>query len=383
MTSTAPSPRIIEYCRQLYASHNSMKNLNLRHLDEISASDLTYLPHQINSLWIGPGFGSPACDVVQNLPLGLQQLDLDLTSKTMSTQDREAHEEQAIMHLLFRRAVSLESLSLRIHGCAGARAVARNLSKAKQLKTLDFRNNYIGDIGLQLLCQAMLASENDAQLHNLILSWNNLTDVGVYALCQALKSPRCQLKLLDLSCNSGITDAGFAAICEALRTNKTMERLILFACSGITNALLLKDLLVESNAESLAASSATMLYNYTLKHVDLGATQARAMKEVMEQIKFGLALNRAGRLQLRCQQDDFLWILKSNLKDDGMMNGDGSATGEATSSFQWWRPAHEIVHQEDPMGDLSISFHLLRQTSAFWSKLVPQKMDDGDAMVCD
>eukprot|EP00977_Amphora_coffeiformis_P021596 scaffold9519_cov183-Amphora_coffeaeformis.AAC.12 len=360
-----------------------MKNLNLRHLDEVSASDLSYLPCQINSLWIGPGFGSSACDVVQNLPVGLQQLDLDLTAETMSTPGMEIHEEHLLMHLLFQRVVSLESLSLRIHGCAGARAVAKNLSKAKKLKTLDFRKNYIGDIGLQLLCRAMLTWENHVQLQRLILSWNNITDVGVYALCQVLKSPRCQLKSLDLSCNGGISDAGFAAICKALRTNKTLERLTLFACSGITNAILLKELLVEGDAESLAASSGTMLYNYTLKYVDLGATKVRAMEEVMEQIKFGLALNRAGRLQLRCEQDDFLWILKSNLEDDAMMDDDGTATAKAASSFQWWRPAHETVQKEEPLEDLSISFYLLRQTSAFWSKLAPSEIYDGDAMICD
>ena len=359
-----------------------MKTLNLRHLGEISASDLRYLPHQINSLWIGPGFGSPVCDVMRNLPLGLQQLDLDLTSVALSTPDMEAHDEQVLMHLLFQRVVSLESFSLRVHGCAGVRAVAKNLPKAKNLTTLDFRNNHMGDKGVQVLCQAMLTSENDVHPHNLILSWNDVTDVGVYALCKVLKSPRCQLKSLDLSCNGGISDAGFAAICYALRSNKSLERLTMFACSGITNALLLKDLLVESDTENFAAASGTMVYNYTLKYVDLGATPARSMAGVMEQIRFGLALNRAGRLQLRCEQDDFLWILKSNLEDETMMD-DASSIGKANSSFQWWRPAHELVQQEDPLGDLSISFHLLRKTSAFWSKLVVPEEGDDDAMICN
>ena len=376
MSSLAPSPRILEYCRQLSCSDGPFKTLNLRHLGDLSASDLTFLPPHINSMWIGPGFRSPTTDVVQNLPKGLQQLDLDLTA---TTSELNAHDEQILIGLLFERAVALESLSLRVQGCAGVSAVAWNLRKATSLTMLDFRSNHMGDKGIEVLCKAILASEKEqgfSSIQHLILSWNNITDAGVLALCQVLQSPQCSLKHLDLSCNKRISDAGFSAICESLRYNKSLERLTLFCCPRITNASLLKDLLIEDVAKDMAAASGTKVYNYTLQYVDLGATAARAKSEIMKQIKFGLSLNRAGRLQLRCQKDHFYWILKSNLEDDAMVDADSSS-----SQVQWWRPAHELVFQENPLEDLSISFYLLRQTSAFWSK--PTQYTDGETMACD
>lgn len=387
MTLVAPSPRIIEYCRQLSLSDcSSTKSLNLRHLGDLSASDLAYLPHETNSLWIGPGFRSPISEVLRNLPTGLQQLDLDLTGVAPidGVPNNNIHDEQVLMPLLFERAMSLESLSLRAHGCASVRAVAQNLCKAKRLKTLDFRSNHMGDDGLDFLCRAMLTSTENNQgcpVQQLILSWNEITDFGVFSLCKALKHSRCQLKALDLSCNSGISDVGFKAICQALQINKSLERLTLFSCPRITNALTMKNLLVEQDdMDNVAAASGTLVCNYTLKYVDLGATRARAMTDVIEKIEFGLALNRAGRLQLRCREhDDFVWILQSNLQDDRMVHE--ARRGEAKPPVQWWRSAHDMVQREDPLQDLSISFHFLRQTSAFWSKLGgPVK---GDPMNCD
>ena len=381
MSFSAPSPRIIEYSRQLSASQTSVKNVNLRHLADLSASDLTYLPQDINSLWIGPGFRSSINDIIRFLPTGLRQLDLDLTAGG-SGPTLDAYDEQFLMSLLFERAVSLESLSLRAHGSASVFAVAKNLPNARQLQTLDFRSNHMGDNGVHVLCQSMLTYENNqgvSPVQNLIVSWNNVTDVGVSYLCEVLKSKFCQLKTLDLSCNDEISDVGFAKICDALRYNKSLERLTMFSCPQITNARLLKDLLVEHDTDSLAAASGTNFYNYTLKYVDLGATRAaRTMKDVMEQIKFGLALNREGRLQLRCAQDDFFWILQSNLEDDEMSDGDS-----ANSSVQWWRPAHELVQYEDPLEDLSISFYFLRQTSAFWTSFASRDYSEDQPIACD
>lgn len=345
-------------------------------MTELSASDLTYLPSEINSLYIGPAFQSPTVDVVQSLPKGLQQLDLDLTAMDSSPEE-DAHDDH-VMRLLFERAKALESLSLRVHGCTGVRAVAQNLTRAVNLKMLDFRSNHMGDDGVKVLCKAILAADyvqGFSPIEHLILTWNDVTDVGVYHLCQVLRSPGCSLKHLDLSCNHGITDQGFSLICEALRQNTSLERLAMFCCQRINNPSPLKELLVEDESPSTLASSGTKVYNYTLKYVDIGATPARYHLHDMEQINFGLALNRANRLRLRCQRDNFFWILKSNLEDDPMTD---IASGRST--VQWWRPAHELVYQENPLEDLSVSFHLLRQTSAFWSKT---STVDEDAMECD
>jgi hypothetical protein len=295
-----------------------------------------------------------------------------------STREEDAHDEQ-VLHHLFRRAKALESLSLRVYGCAGARAVAQNIRKGTNLKMLDFRSNHMGDDGVEILCKAILASEIEhglSTIEHLILSWNDVTDVGVHYLCQVIQSPRCVLKHLDLSCNDGISDQGFSSICEALRCNTSLERLAMFCCQRITDPLPLKDLLVEEESMDTIASSGTKIYNYTLKYVDIGATPARSNCHDMEQLNFGLALNRANRLRLRCEANQFFWILRSNLEDDCM--SDDEASGRSPS--QWWRPAHELVYQENPLEDLSISFHLLRQTSAFWSK---SSTDYPNSMECD
>lgn len=371
----APLPRITSYVRQLSGSESddtSTMAINLRHLGDLSACDLTYWPHHVNSLWIGPGFCSPIDEVVGNLPTGLQQLDLDLTSVGFAAPadgiKEDMHSHQDLMYLLFERVVLLASLSLRVDGCAGVCAVAKNLHKARRLAVLDFRSNYMGDKGLEILCNAMLTLSELPQgcpLEHLVLSWNGITDSGVYSLCQVLQHPRCRLKALDLGYNDDISDVGLAAICQALHCNKSLERLTVFACPRITNAIVLKDLLVRSDTETAAVSSGICaVYNYTLNHVDLGATSARAMTDVMEQIEFGLSLNRAGRLQLRCDQDDFEWILRCNLQDDDMAR----AVAAAPVSVQWWRPTQNFDQQEDPLLHLSIAFHLLRQTSAVWSK---------------
>jgi hypothetical protein len=367
-----------KYFRHLHASPKSIMTLNLRHLGSLSASDLAHLPHRINSLWIGPGFASPTTDVVQSLPTGLQQLDLDLTTAVTSI-GRNVHQtEKKVIRLLFQRVMHLESLSLRIRGCAGVCAIAQNLDKATQLTTLDFRSNLMGDAGVQCLCQALVTSTKDRMppLRHLVLSWNNITDVGVHALCQVLTSPTCQLETLDLSCNAGISDEGLSALCRALQINKSLHNLTLFSCTGITDAMPLQRILLGKDNDLKDVVELTVdIQNFTLKYVDLQGTPARAMDAAVEQIGLGLALNRAGRLNLRTQSDDISWLAYIPSMNDGSQ----ATKVDSTKSVQWWRSASDLVHKQDPLQDLIVLFYFMRQTSSLWSRRKDIAMDeDGD-----
>jgi len=254
-----------------------MSSLNLRHCSHISAQDVACLPSNLDSLWIGPSFASSLSEIVQKIPENLIRLDLDLTQMQMNEED--------VMGTLFQRLRSLQMLSLRCPGDAGAIAIAKALPYNVHLTSLDLRSNRISDQGVEAIVAALQSCRPNHSLKELILSWNSITDRGASKVASLLQDKNCPLERLDLSCNDRIYDTGLRTVVEALKCNSCLRELNVFGCDGITTvgASLLLQCLQE--------------HNMVLQLVRLPSSLLGS--PVGEELEYYLALNRAGRRLLR------------------------------------------------------------------------------------
>ncbi|XP_078504491.1 NACHT, LRR and PYD domains-containing protein 3-like [Lissotriton helveticus] len=144
---------------------------------------------------------------------------------------------------------------IRLKGITGAScaALAAFLCSNHSLLELDLRDNYLGDAGATLLCDALKHPDTRLQKINLSLCW--ITGASCAALAAALRTNH---SLLDLDLrNNHLGDAGASLICDSLmHTDTRLQKICLRGC-WIT-------------AASCAALATALRSNSSLLELDLG-----------------------------------------------------------------------------------------------------------------
>ncbi len=99
--------------------------------------------------------------------------------------------------------------------------LARSISAAGNLESLDLSQNRCGDAGTVALCRAL---KGNTKLRKLNLRQNDIGIRGGRELGEMLSSPNLCLQKLNISWNC-IKGQGAAALCRGLAENKFLQRL--------------------------------------------------------------------------------------------------------------------------------------------------------------
>ena len=149
-------------------------------------------------------------------------------------------------------------------GARGLRGIAEALSTNKTLDTLYFEGMRLGDIGAEIMANALASTSSS--LRKLILFKCGVGALGSRALADALETNTC-LKTLGLAF-SEIGDAGATALGHALASNSSLVEIYLDSCGiGSTGSRALADAL-ETN---------TCLKKFFFAHNDVGDAGATAL----------------------------------------------------------------------------------------------------------
>ncbi|KAG7368854.1 leucine rich repeat LRR-containing protein [Nitzschia inconspicua] len=228
--SFAIVPTIVPCIPSPLPSSSNSTSVNLRHrlvcdemVEWLATQSCSKTNPPVSELWLGPVFESSATvlSAIATLPSTVTHLDLDLRNAL--------HLVPQAMPLLMSKQ-HLKSLSVRVFGDSGAIDLARELHRNPHLEQLDVRGNRIGSFGTRALVKAVIASENS--LSKLFLSCNCILDGDMIGL---LLSCTQQLQSLDLAFN-WLGDEGVEHICEGLCKNKSLQELNLYGCHRISNA---------------------------------------------------------------------------------------------------------------------------------------------------
>lgn len=153
----------------------------------------------------------------------------------------------------------------------GAVTLAESLKTNKALKTLDLRDNNIGDAGAIALAEAI---KHNQSLEKIFLNGNHISDIGAIALAQAIRLNR-HLKEIFLDTNN-ISDQFAIELAVAIKENTGLEYISLDG-NHISNT-------------GVIALAQAIRHNPHLKEIyldgnDISKTRAEALKEEIDKSK--------------------------------------------------------------------------------------------------
>lgn len=230
----------------------------------------------LEELWLGPVFDSSqtVLKAITSLPVSVTHLDLDLRNAL--------HLLPQAMPLLFGKH-QLKTLSLRVFGDAGAIELSKWMNQNPNLERLDLRGNRIGSTGARTIFDAIMACGNDStNLSHLNLGCNCI--INGDKIGDLLASNKT-LEVLDLGFN-WLGDQGVEDIFTGLDKNTTLRDLNLCGCHRISNKGL------------KAILRCLQLHNTSLHTIGLQAFDEEG-ERIIEEIKYWLKLNKAGRFLIK------------------------------------------------------------------------------------
>jgi Zinc finger, C3HC4 type (RING finger)/Leucine Rich repeat len=197
------------------------------------------------------------------------------------------------------------------------------------ISVLDLRGNHFGDIGVQVLCEAL---HHNTTLIDLGLAQNDLSDLALCYLAEVLE--KNYLQSLDLQRNHSLTGAGLQIMLDTLQhKNHSVTKLKIKNCSG----LLFDRPLGGSNATS---------------HSDWGSRyRTTGMDQLKQDLLHALLVNSHGP-ELARQTKSAEWALQ-RLVDSVTPKEKAVRTAEKPTAAPAPQPVVHLDHDDDEEEDVT------------------------------